>query len=226
MSDPIARTARQVTAGRENAIHGRFGREYAQIGAAGSRVPWCMRTLHLPIADPCHEDWDAMDPTERGRFCQKCTKEVHDLSSMDEAQARALLRARAGARICVRYEHDDEGRIHFRSSLARTALAGVALAACTPHDNPRLDVQPIDSIDPIVQTQQPVVVTPTVEPQPEPVHATKGEVAVEPPPEIHVRKGDVAVPNEPCDPPAPAVEPAPPRLRRTMGKPMRTNLDL
>jgi hypothetical protein len=221
MSDPIARTARQVTAARENAILGPIGREYGQIGAAGSRVPWCMRTLHLPIADPCHEDWDAMDPTERGRFCQTCTKEVHDLSSMTEAQARSLLRERAGGRICVRYEHDDAGRIHFRSSLARTALAGVALAACTPHDNPRAGVQSIETIDPVVDTQ-PVVVAPTVDPQP--VQVTKGELAVEPPPEVHVRKGDIAVPNEPCDPP-PAVEPVRPPLRAKMGRPARTNLE-
>ena len=74
-----------------------------------------MRTLHLPIADPCHEDWDAMDPRERGKFCQRCSKDVHDISSMTEDEAHAFLRERAGTRVCVNYRHDDDGRIHFRA---------------------------------------------------------------------------------------------------------------
>lgn len=182
-----------------------------------------MRTLHLPIADPCHEDWEAMDANEQGRFCQKCTKQVHDLSSMSEPEAQSLLRARAGGRICVRYEHDDAGRIRFRSTnLARAALAGVALAACTPHEHPSTQVQPTQSVDVVVERPASLPVTPSVQlgaVEPEPVKIVKGEIAPEPPMEIHVRKGDIAVPNEPCDPPAVAEPAAPEPVRVKMGKP-------
>jgi hypothetical protein len=188
-----------------------------------------MRTLHLPIADPCHEDWDAMDANEQGRFCGKCTKQVHDLSTMTEPEAQSLLRARAGGRICVRYEHDDAGRIRFRpASLARTALAGVALAACTPHDHPSTQVQSTQSVD-VVDAPAPVPIAPTVtmgDVAPEPVKIVKGEIGPEPPMEIHVRKGDIAVPNEPCDPPK-VVEPEEPKpVRVKMGKPMMRHDDL
>lgn len=32
----------------------------------------------LVIAQPCHENWGKMTPTEKGRFCSSCTKEVVD----------------------------------------------------------------------------------------------------------------------------------------------------
>lgn len=180
-----------------------------------------MRTLHLPIAEPCHEDWEAMDVAEQGRFCQKCTKPVHDLSSMTEPEARSLLRARAGGRICVRYEHDDAGKIRFRApaDLARAALVGVALAACAPHESPRTDVRATQSMDVITPTPAPVAVTPIAAPPEPEVRAVKGELAEVPPPEVHVRKGDVAVPNEPCDPPAVAA-PEPRPVHARMGKPV------
>src|SRR5690349_181738 len=93
------------------------------------------RPIHLPIAEPCHEDWDAMEPRERGRFCASCKKDVHDLSAMTEDEARDFLRVRAGTRLCVNYRHDPAGRIQFRAA-AVAALAVSAIAACTPHDRP------------------------------------------------------------------------------------------
>jgi hypothetical protein len=165
-----------------------------------------MRTLHLPIADPCHEDWDAMDPRERGRFCQRCSKDVHDLSSMTEDEAREFLRERAGTRVCVNYRYHDDGRIQFRAptrvaALAATAAAVTTLAACTPHDPPRTDPAPIQQ-----PSEPPPAVGGTIEVPTEPPAPNQmlGQMPAPPPPEpIHVRKGDVAVPNEPCDPPQP-----------------------
>src|SRR5687768_15832027 len=96
-----------------------------------------MRTIHLPVAEPCHERWDAMEPEARGRFCQVCTKSVHDVSSLTEDETRALLQANAGRSICVRYTHDAAGNIRHRRPAALAVVAVAALAACTPHDAPR-----------------------------------------------------------------------------------------
>lgn len=63
------------------------------------------------IAKPCHEDWAAMTPTERGRHCAHCDKVVVDLTVLAPAQARTVLdeahqRSQAGpgqsVGICVR----------------------------------------------------------------------------------------------------------------------------
>lgn len=34
----------------------------------------------LIIANPCHENWGKMSPTEKGKFCQSCSKEVIDFT--------------------------------------------------------------------------------------------------------------------------------------------------
>ena len=103
-----------------------------------------MPRLHLPIQDPCHEDWDAMNSADGGRrFCDVCTKHVHDISSMTERMARAVLAEESQkGRVCVRYNVDDRGDIRFRPetveapnrwrmTLAAAGLAMMALTGCT-----------------------------------------------------------------------------------------------
>ena len=99
-----------------------------------------MRAKHLPIASPCHEDWDAMRPTGCGKFCQACDKPVYDLSSMTEKQARTLLAKNAKREICISYLADARGNVSFRAPkkavpVVAAAVVATALAACTPIHN-------------------------------------------------------------------------------------------
>lgn len=91
--------------------------------------------MRLRIVQPCHEDWDAMQPAGQGRFCEVCTHPVHDFASMTERQARQLLAARAGERLCVRVRVGADGHAVFRGEPPRVAAtaAALALAACAPH---------------------------------------------------------------------------------------------
>lgn len=97
------------------------------------------------IATPCGVDFSTMTRKEASRrFCQACRTTVHDLSSMTEAEARALLDARESEGLCVRYLADDAGRLHFlpdvpagmlsrakRAALAAAMMAGpLSLTAC------------------------------------------------------------------------------------------------
>jgi len=45
-----------------------------------------MRKIQLSIPEPCHENWDAMTPTQQGRYCNACAKEVVDFSSMSDSE--------------------------------------------------------------------------------------------------------------------------------------------
>ncbi len=45
-----------------------------------------MQKIQLSIPQPCHQNWDAMTPTEQGRFCNACAKQVIDFSTMSDAQ--------------------------------------------------------------------------------------------------------------------------------------------
>lgn len=104
----------------------------------------------LPIADPCHENWDAMRPEGARRFCETCQKHVHDLSSMTPRQAEQLV-ADERRRLCIRYLHDgadivhlapapDDGarQIQWSGGIAAGLVAGV-LASCTPHGKPEVE---------------------------------------------------------------------------------------
>ena len=45
-----------------------------------------MQHLQLSIPEPCHENWQQMTPTQQGRFCNACAKEVIDFSTMTDIQ--------------------------------------------------------------------------------------------------------------------------------------------
>ena len=98
------------------------------------------------------------------RFCERCQHSVHDLSAMDEARARAFLRATEGQRMCIAYVEDEAGELVFRSptqpasliplaqvtrrprasptsTLASAASLAVVLSGCTPHGEAQRVIQ-------------------------------------------------------------------------------------
>jgi hypothetical protein len=174
-----------------------------------------MRMSSLRIEDPCHENWDAMHAQGARRFCDQCQKNVHDLSAMTEAEARALLASRSEGRLCVRYTVDASGTIRFRtpapivpaSALRRrgpaarlvpAAAIAMALAACTPHEQPKATMgEPM----PVLVEEKPQPAPPQVE-----------IPSVDPEPQTRELMGDVEVVDEPCD-----VEPTAPVQHVKMG---------
>ena len=42
------------------------------------------KKIQISIPKPCSEDWSNMTPTERGRFCAMCSKEVVDFTGMSK----------------------------------------------------------------------------------------------------------------------------------------------
>ncbi|MEL6811328.1 MAG: carboxypeptidase-like regulatory domain-containing protein [Bacteroidota bacterium] len=60
------------------------------------------KSIHISIPEPCHEDWNKMTPTEKGKFCKVCTKEVFDFTkSTDEELIKKL---DSGASLCGRFK--------------------------------------------------------------------------------------------------------------------------
>jgi hypothetical protein len=183
-----------------------------------------MDSQKLPITGPCPIDLDAIgfDRGSKRAHCQHCSKDVHNLSNMTEAEAGRFLRTVAGTKVCVSYGRDAAGRIQFAAPAAaptnlvplsrvrarRAALpaaAGVglaaALAACTPHDNadahkPKIEVVDHD-VDPSVHMAGAVAIPDnisTVTP-PEPVEVLDGEIEAPPVPEpIEMVEGKIEAP--------------------------------
>jgi hypothetical protein len=145
-----------------------------------------MSATALHIAKPCHENWDAMTATERGRHCAACKKTVVDIASMPTGEAvrylhdlGTTLREPNAPSVCVRAPSDGRGRL-LRPSAKRylltnglAAILAVSMSGCGNHgDHGGAQNQPA----PQQQATQPLmgVVAP---PMPQNV---KGEVSAAP----------------------------------------------
>jgi hypothetical protein len=101
-----------------------------------------MHRRRLPIANPCPEDFAAMNGAGASRHCERCDKAVTDLSQMTELQAKVFLLDHGSQRVCVRYRARPDGTIAFRAPppiVGRAAgLFGVslALAGCAGYAEP------------------------------------------------------------------------------------------
>ena len=55
----------------------------------------------ISIPEPCHEDWSKMTPTEKGRYCKACSKEVIDFTHFsNEALHKRITQ---GESLCGRF---------------------------------------------------------------------------------------------------------------------------
>lgn len=62
------------------------------------------------VASPCHADWNEMVGDDQSRFCDKCAKNVYNLSAMTTEQAESLIREKEG-QLCVRYYQRADGTV-------------------------------------------------------------------------------------------------------------------
>jgi hypothetical protein len=103
------------------------------------------RGLRLKFA--CDEDWDAFTGEAGVRRCDRCETRVHDLSTLTRTEATALFRSPPAGGLCVRYQHDGQGRILFRSErrpgqLAWQPFVPPAPATRDAHDRDDLETDP------------------------------------------------------------------------------------
>lgn len=61
-----------------------------------------MQKLHLSIPEPCQENWQQMTPTDQGRFCNACAKEVIDFSMMTDREVLNYFTTLTHDKVCGR----------------------------------------------------------------------------------------------------------------------------
>lgn len=64
--------------------------------------------IKITIPEPCHENWATMTPTERGRHCAVCTKEVIDFTTKTDAEVIKLVQSNSN--MCGRMRSDQVNR--------------------------------------------------------------------------------------------------------------------
>jgi hypothetical protein len=67
------------------------------------------KKTQLFISNPCHEQWDTMQPDARGRFCGACRKTVVDFTAMSDQELLAWF-ARDRRNVCGRMAEDQLNR--------------------------------------------------------------------------------------------------------------------
>ena len=60
----------------------------------------------ISIPKPCHEDWDAMTPGDKGRHCGQCSKMVVDFTGWTTEEISAYLYAQRQQSVCGRFRED------------------------------------------------------------------------------------------------------------------------
>lgn len=59
------------------------------------------------IPNPCNENWNAMSPNEKGRFCNSCDKTVVDFTKMTNPEIQKYFtNNKAEGRICGHFKFD------------------------------------------------------------------------------------------------------------------------
>jgi len=68
------------------------------------------KQLQLTIPTPCHEDWDAMTPVDKGKFCGSCQKQVVDFTNMSDRQVAEFFKKPSTGSVCGRFMNDQLDR--------------------------------------------------------------------------------------------------------------------
>jgi len=114
---------------------------------------------NIRVASPCTADWKQMTGDERARHCNKCDKQVFDLSEMTRAEAEALIIEKNG-KLCARYYRRADGTILTSDcrvgvvaarkrkiiAVASLAMISAGVAAVVQRHN-RVELDGIDNVE-------------------------------------------------------------------------------
>lgn len=123
-----------------------------------------MKRLTTTIPEPCHADWEAMTPQEKGRFCGHCVKTVHALEEYEEAEAQALIEQGA----CVRMEVNALGQIRLKRGFSSLLIFSGLLACATGESNEQSSLvgepapisEPVSVDNAAVENTDPLLIVP------------------------------------------------------------------
>lgn len=58
------------------------------------------------IPQPCNEDWNAMTPRDKGRYCNSCAKVVVDFTTMNDAEIVNYLQQHSKQKTCGHFRNE------------------------------------------------------------------------------------------------------------------------
>jgi hypothetical protein len=107
------------------------------------------------IPEPCHEDWNSMQPDVKGKFCNSCSKSVFDFSNKTDAEIRDILTEYKDQKVCGHFKKTQINRtlnmsINLRDlpknismtkafAIALFLVFGTFLFSCTDHHGQKVN---------------------------------------------------------------------------------------
>lgn len=79
----------------------------------------------IDIPKPCDEGWQNMTPTQKGRFCASCQKEVIDFTQLSSSDIARKIKSRKN--LCGRFTKDQLQQNYTTSSQNNLSRLGIAL---------------------------------------------------------------------------------------------------
>lgn len=62
------------------------------------------------IPEPCHEDWNKMEPDAKGKFCNSCSKSVFDFSTKTDTEIKDILLEYKNQKVCGHFKKSQINR--------------------------------------------------------------------------------------------------------------------
>lgn len=124
----------------------------------------------VTVPKPCHEDWNLMNPTEKGRFCDVCTKSVVDFTDKSSTEIQEYFLINKNQRVCGRFRNEQVSKFDIKIPinvlikqktfqkaflLALFIAMGSSLFSCKNHNDETLgEVSVVDSTKQIKEEPQ------------------------------------------------------------------------
>ncbi|MBR9915221.1 MAG: hypothetical protein GYB32_10425 [Algicola sp.] len=116
----------------------------------------------LSIPKPCHENWSDMTPSDKGRFCQSCSKTVIDFTTMTASEVQDFIHHHKQQRICGHIKlsqldtvnlqiyntvFDERMSFHKLFLLALLLAMGTSLLSCSDNKGQPKKIDSVEIID-------------------------------------------------------------------------------
>lgn len=149
-----------------------------------------MKNFIVNIPEPCHEDWNKMEPHAKGKFCNSCSKAVFDFSTKTDAEIKDILLEYKDQKVCGHFKKSQINRplnisiylFDLPKNISTTKAFAIALFlvfgtflfSCTDEHGRKVDK--IEVVDTVTKQSQYSIGMMAVDiPQPPPIDSITGE---------------------------------------------------
>ncbi|MBF4985832.1 energy transducer TonB [Nonlabens mediterrranea] len=128
----------------------------------------------LRIPEPCHEDWNQMTSSDKGRHCSSCDQTVIDFTMMSDYEIKDFLMMNQGKKLCGHVKKSQLDLIHIKVPvqalntyrlghhsflLALLIVMGTSLMSCKDDYGNKVKIDQVEVVDSLGQSIDDIPIT-------------------------------------------------------------------